>query len=185
MICIKEHVWGWMSASTVTEEETRYKHLSRDEEIELEMKGSAMDAAFYQLWILVEANWKQNTNFGKCFADARERVEVIRNELLNQEGRKYIYAPQRYLAARAQLDEGLRLLCASEQDFQYARNFELIKEQVEYCQKKMDDYAAAWNAIREFDANNSNPYWQRAFGRDAFSQKASMVEMLRELRACV
>ena len=175
-----------MSASTVTEEETRYKHLSRDEEIELEMKGGAMDAAFYQLSSLVEGMQKKNTNFGKCFVDARVRVEVIRNELLNQKERKYIYAPQRYLAARAQLDEGLRLLCASEQDFHYARNFVMIKEQVEYCQTIMDGYEDVWSKILAFDANNSNPYWQRrVYGRDAFSQKASMVEMLRELRECV
>ena len=110
-------------------------------------------------------------------------MEVIRDEVLNVKKRLYVYAPKRYSAARAKLDEGIQLLCASDLQRKHPKKFNTIKEQGLECQAKMDAYAIAWSAILAFDIDHANPYAQgKIFGRDAFTPKASMGEMLRELQ---
>jgi len=147
-----------------------------------------MRAAFSQLSLFLGSNYYRGTNFGQCFVVARRQVDVICADFLDHGYHGfYIYAPKRYSTARADLDYGLQLLCASEQRFiDSPQVFTIIKAHAEECQTTMDGYAAAWKSIRAFDAENTLPYFQRKFyGRDAFSRKASMVDMLRDLRECV
>jgi hypothetical protein len=54
-----------------------------------------------------------------------------------------------------------------------------MKENEEHCQACFDAYVNAWSAIRKFDEDNSNAWWQRRHhGRHAFEQKAGTGEML-------
>ena len=162
-----------------TEEMREYKHLAREEEIRVETSGSAMYYSINWLMGMVRSYGKQDTEFGKCFGEALETARVIERELLNHKKRLYVYAPQRYLAARGNLDEGMRLLGELQ-----SQGVEKMQEQGQECQQKMDVYADVWQKILAFDKEHWNPYLQRTvFGRHAFSgQKASMEEMLRDLQ---
>jgi hypothetical protein len=158
-------------------EMTAYKHLAREEEVQLEMSGNGMYLRLDGLVGHVWSNGQMDTEYGKCFAQALATAHVIYDEVLNVQKRRYVYAPKRYLTARANVDKGMRLLDG-------VTGLERMKACGVECQEKMDQYAEVWRKIREFDAGNTNPYAQRRmFGRHAFSaeKKASMEEMLREL----
>ena len=160
------------------EEMTEYKYLDGAEEAQVQMHGSAMYFSIDWLMGMVRSHGLQDTELGRCFAGALETAHVIEREVLNQQKRLYVYAPQRYLTARAKLDRGVGLLGA-------LPGLEKMKEQGTECQQKMDAYAGVWQKIVAFDKEHWNPYTQRkVFGRHAFSARtASMEEMLRDLKA--
>ena len=161
------------------EEMTEYKYLAREEEIRLETSGSAMYHSIDWLVGAVCSRGMQDTECGKCLRQALETAHDIREELLNHEKRRYVYAPQRYQTARKNVDKGVELL--GELD-----GFAKMKEGGIECQQKMDVYAGVWQKILAFDKEHWNPYTQRkVFRIHAFSdvKKASMEEMLRDLKA--
>ena len=160
---------------------TAYKHLASEEEIHIQMRACAMmhrlDALVGHVWV----NKKQETEYGKGFTDACKTAHEIRAEVLDENKRRYVYAPDRYSTARGQVDAGMRLLDA-EPGF---AGLERMKACGVECQELMDAYAEVWSKIREFDDTHSNAYAQRTFYRiHAFSneKKANMEEMLRELK---
>ena len=168
-----------VSETEQTEKMTPYKHLALEEQTRLETSGSAMYHSLDHLMGMAMHNGQGDTEFGKCFAKALETAYVIREELLNHKKRLYVYAPQRYLTARKNVDEGMSLLGE-------VAGFEKMKEQGKECQDKMDVYADVWSTILTFDEEHTAPYTQRMLihGRHAFSgKKASMDEMLRDLKA--
>jgi hypothetical protein len=160
---------------------TAYKHLAQEEETRLEMSASAMmyrlDALVGHVWV----NGQQETEYGKGFTDACKTAHAIRDEVLNEKKRRYVYAPERYSTARGKVDEGMALL----DGVSGFAGLERMKACGTECQALMDAYAEVWRKIREFDATHSNPYvyWRIGRGVHAFSneKKASMEEMLREL----
>jgi len=177
---IKEKGMAGMSVEAAGEaagEMTAYKHLAWEEETRLETSGSGMYHRLDALVGHVQREGKEQEKYGQCFAQALATANAIRDELLDQKKRRYVYAPKRYLTARANVDEGMRLLDG-------VPGLERMKACGKECQEKMDVYAEVWRKIREFDKDNIKPYIQRTlFGRHAFSneKKASMEEMLREL----
>jgi len=178
---IKEKGRGAMSvaAAAAVAKMTVYKHLDGDEESRIQMSACAMmhrlDALVGHVWV----NKKQETEYGKGFTDACKTAHEIRAEVLDENKRRYVYAPDRYSTARGKVDEGMRLL---EAEAGFA-GLEKMKACGKECQALMDAYAEVWRKIREFDATHINAYVQRTFGFHAFSneKKANMEEMLREL----
>ena len=127
---------------------------------------------------MVMSNGKQDTEFGKCFAKTLETAEVIREELLNHKKRLYVYAPQRYLTDRENLDEGVKLLGE-------LQGFKNMKEQGTESRQKMDVYAGVWNKILAFDQTHKHTAYlmRKVRGNHAFSvKKASMEEMLHDVQ---
>ncbi len=177
---IKEKGWGGMSvevAGGVAAAMTAYTQLAQEEKTRLEMSGSDMFHSLDSLVVHVRFKGKEQEKYGLCFAQALATAHAIREELLNEKKRQYVYAPERYSTARANLDEGVRLLSA-------VQGFERMKADATDCQGKMDVYAEVWRKILEFDSTHTNPYFQRTVRRiHAFSKEheASMEEMLREL----
>jgi hypothetical protein len=139
--------------------------------------------ALQQLMLVVRVYGHAKAGFARCFAEAEDGSEAICEEI---RGGVYNYAPGTYARCRGKLDEGMRRLEAGNEKTKEAggvRNFEELKATGERCQACFDAYADAWSAILQFDKANSNAWWQRWHrNRHAFSPKASMAGMLRELR---
>ncbi len=165
-----------MSAAAA-EEMIAYKHLAREEEIRVQTSACAMSLALDGLVGHVWATGGEETEYGKGFAEARATACEIREEVTANRKSRYVYAPERYAAARKKVDDGLALLAK-------LPGLEEMKACGKECQEKMDAYAGVWRKIREFDSTHMNAYVQRRVrGIHAFSdeKKASMEEMLGEL----
>ncbi len=170
---------GSDAAATQKFYKTRYRGLHRAEEAKLLSTATSMTLAMQQLTLCVRVYRLTNADFAGFFAEAEDGADAIHLEMLRQE---YWYAPKRYADCREKLDEGMRRLEAGNEKTKEAggvRNFEELKAKGEHCQACFDAYANAWSAIRKFDEDNSNAWWQRwHHGRHAFEQKASTGEML-------
>ncbi len=184
---IKECVWGHMSAGGGSDGvpqqkfyKTEYTCLHRVEKAKLLSTATSMTTGLHELMVCVRVYGHVKADFAKCFVDAEDAAEVICAEIRDEQ--VYKYAPRTYGGCREKLDEGMRLLCASEEKFKETGllgEFEEMKKKGEHYQVCFDAYANAWSAILEFDKDNSNVWWQRwHHGRHAFSQKASTGEML-------
>jgi hypothetical protein len=165
---------------------TAYTQLAHEEKVQLEMSASAMmnrlDALVGHVWY----NGQQETKYGKGFEEACKTAHAIRDEVLNEKKRRYVYAPERYATARGKVDAGMAQL----EGVPGFAGLERMKTCGKECQELMEVYAEVWRKIREFDATHSNPYvvWRSMRRIHAFSdekkdeKKASMEEMLRELK---
>ncbi len=170
------------AAGAAAKDMTAYTQLAQEEKTRLEMSASAMmnrlDALVGHVWY----NGQQETEYGKGFTEACKTAHAIRDEVLNEKKRRYVYAPERYSTARGNVDEGMALL----EGVPGFAGLERMKAYDKECQELMEVYAEVWRKIREFDATHSNPYvvWRSMRRIHAFSdeKKSSMEEMLRELK---
>jgi hypothetical protein len=163
---------------------TRYRGLHREEEARLLGTATSMTLVLHQLTLCVRVYGHARADFAEFFTEAEDGADAICAEMRDRG--VYTHAPGTYARCHEKLDEGMRLLRAAAETKKQAGlegHFTEMKEKGEHCQACFDAYAKAWSAILEFDKENSNAWWQRwHHDRHAFSPKASMAGMLRELR---
>jgi hypothetical protein len=160
-----------------------YHGLHDAEKDQLLSTATSMKAAVDALMLLVMGLWGYSKpgfqDFAACFESAAQKVQERCAEI--RDAHMYWYAPKTHVWCRDKLDEGMRLLQASQAKLVKAGRadeFAQIKKEGEHCQQCFDAYANAWSDIRAFDHNNTLAWLQRRRGHHAFEQQASMADML-------
>ena len=162
---------------------TEYKGLHAAEKEKLENTGYNMKLNFNALMQSVNIIDGEDDNF-RCviwFKDAHKKMLVIYNELC-EDKKKYIYDMDRYTECKKELDDAITILRNEYSAFNRESLYNQILTQAQQCQVAEIAYSDAWKDIHTFDRKNKNPNIQRMAGYHAFLKKASMGDILHELK---